>query len=493
MLNSLGPNERRCVTRQSLDYYRSLVIGGVYSLTIRSDVDVVHDAFRKALKHAIRRHPILSATIAGEHGESPIFTRPSKLDLSNHINILDPQELTTRAHDTTDETDLIKLAVKHANDQTFESCAYVPPWRVVLLPLSNHHEDERCRYLVLFANFHSHGDGKSCLAFHRTLLEGLELALGESCPYTSTAECEPSTSPLVPNMEQVGNFKVSWSYLLSPFLGIYLPKVVSKFFNLRPSHIPEVDDLWRGLETCHDPNNFSTGVEILRIENEMIQKVLMSCRARGAKLTGLLHQLIVRALSEAIPATTAGSFVSQTAVDLRSQLQGITDDDMAVCPTGYLELFSRNDSQYWDNWTTADDKHPVWAAARKTTDGLAECSGSLYDQPVTLLQYLSKFRPWMMGQIGKARECSYELSNIMVFNPHAKVATSRCDIESMVFSQPANATSSCLSFNVVSRKGGDMVMVLSWQLGVLGIADEQKFTAAVCRSIGTSIRELANA
>lgn len=227
------------------------------------------------------------------------------------------------------------------------------------------------------------------------------------------------------------------------------------------------------------------------VDNSKMTKLLSSCRSRGAKFTGLLNQLIVRALSEALPAgDEAGSFVAEIVVDLRKHMKSIGDDSMVVSPSVYYELFPRSVPEAWENWTTSDGSNPVWKAARVTTEGLAERGSSLHDQPLGLLKYLREFYPWMKGKIGKPRDGSYELSNIGSFNPDILGLSSSWDIERVLFSQPANVVGGCLSFNTATRAGGDMVLIMNWQAGVLGVENEEEFAAQVCGSIVASIDEL---
>lgn len=489
-LTLLGPNERRCIVRQALDYYRTLIVGGVYVSDGNSNP--LKDTLIKALKHCVSTHPVLSAVIVDEETEAPAFAKPPTIDLDNHIGILDFEHFAEQ-HDTRDESNLIKAALRRTHDQQCTHRNVVPPWKIVVLPLLNRTNGDNSRFLILLAYYHSHGDGKSGLAFHKTFLEGLQLASSADCRYDNDQNCTTTTKQLAPAMEQAGKLYISWTYLLSPLLGVYLPKFIARPLGIRASATPEAEDPFRGRNTSHDPNNFHTGVEMLSISDETMQKVLKGCRTKRAKFTGLLHQLVVRALSEAVPVNMAGSFVSQTAVDLRRNLDRITDDDMSLCPTGYYEAFKRTDSDFWKGWATLDSESPVWAAARTTTEGLAECAGRMVDQPVGLLSYLSKFYPWMRGQIGKPRDESYEVSNLLCFNPATSEVAGGWELESMVFSQPANATGSCMSFNVVSRKGGDFTLVMAWQLNGLGVDNEQEFAKAICASIGASIRELADA
>ncbi|KAG9558650.1 hypothetical protein KCU77_g15270, partial [Aureobasidium melanogenum] len=479
LLRKAGPNERRCIVRQALGYYRTLVVGGIYILDNSLSNFSLQSDLVKALKHCIALHPILSACIVGQETEAPEFARPSVLDLTNHINILGTPDLS-------DEKSLIKLTLAQTNDHVFTCCDKTPPWRITVLPLPASKQSETSRYLILFGYYHSHGDGKSGLAFHKTLLCGLKQAQTADCAYDDDPKFASPTTPLLPTLEMAGRLSISWSYLLSPLLGAYLPAFVANPLGIRASATPEADDQWAGTKTFFDPEGYQTRLEVISIGHSHVQKILQECRKHNVKFTGLLHQVIVHALSKELPSETAGCFVSQTAVDLRSHLNGIADDDMALCPTAYYELFNRisDDDTSKESSLMSD---AFWNAARATTQNLANCASTLDDQPVGLLAYLRNMYPWTRDQVGKRRECSYELSNIMSFNPGPFEPEQRWNIESMIFSQPANVASGCLNFNVVSRYQGDLTIVISWQAGALDVQNEQAFIERVGKRMTASL------
>jgi hypothetical protein len=455
-------------------------VGGVYTLGKQSTNLPLESSLIKALKHCVASHPSLSACIIGEETETPEFARPTFLDLNNHINILQ------RVLEPSDERNVIKRILAKTNDHVFADCDRIPPWKITVLPLLAGHQQETSRYLVLFGYYHSHGDGKSGLAFHKTLLSGLKQAHSVTCAYDDDPKVGSPDIPLLPTLEMAGRLSVSWSYLLSPLLGAYLPAFVANPLGIRASATPEADDQWAGNNTFFDPKSYETCLEVISIGHSHVQGILQACRKHNVKFTGLLHQIIVQALSKELPSDQAGCFVSQTAVDLRSHLNGINDEDMALCPTAYYELFTRT---VGDN-TTKDPSSisdAVWDAARSTTRNLAQCASTLNNQPVGLLAYLRNMYPWTRGHIGKRRECSYEVSNIMSFSPGPFVSKEGWNIESMIFSQPANVSSGCLNFNVVSRHQGDLTVVISWQAGALDVQDEQTFAENVGNHIASDL------
>ncbi|KAI4832014.1 hypothetical protein E4T44_09403, partial [Aureobasidium sp. EXF-8845] len=469
------PNERRCIVRQALGHYRTLVVGGIYTLDKRFTNVSLESSLIKALKHCVASHPILSACIIGEETEAPEFARPTFLDLNNHIDILQ------RVSEPFDEKDLIKRKLAQTNDHVFANCDEIPPWKITVLPLLDGEQKETCRYLILFGYYHSHGDGKSGMAFHKTLLAGLKQAHGVTCAYDDGPKIESPDTLLLPTLEMAGRLSVSWSYLLSPLLGAYLPAFIANLLGIRASATPEADDQWAGNKTFFDPKSYQTCLEVISVGHGHVHEVLQACREHNVKFTGLLHQIIVQALSKELPSGKAGCFVSQTAVDLRSHLNGINDDDMALCPTAYYELFIRSAQ---DGTSISDG---LWNSARSTTQNLAKCANTLNDQPVGLLAYLRNMYPWTRGHIGKRRECSYEVSNIMSFRPGPFVPEEGWNIESMIFSQPANVSSGCLNFNVVSRDQGDLTIVISWQAGALDVQNEQRFAENVGHHIASNL------
>ncbi|CAD0101108.1 unnamed protein product [Aureobasidium mustum] len=296
-LRPAGYNERRYITRQSLGYYRTLAIGDVY--TLKQDREVSQQTFVPALKHCVAIHPLLSAVIECQDTESPAFARPKVLDLQNHVEILSVNDFEEGATNSP-EKDLIHRATIRTLDSEFLSAESIPPWKVVIFNLPNRHEPQEDsstqRLFILFAYYHSHGDGKSALAFHKTFLQGLN---GPKSNLTESSTCETPSTPLPPTIEQAGKLSISWSYLLSPLFGAYLPESVARLFGLRASTTPKSADAWKGIKASFDHSTFSTGLDFFNVPHTTMGKTLELCRAHDVKFTSLLHQLVVRALSEA--------------------------------------------------------------------------------------------------------------------------------------------------------------------------------------------------
>jgi hypothetical protein len=88
-------------------------------------------------------------------------------------------------------------------------------------------------------------------------------------------------------------------------------------------------------------------------------------------------------------------------------------------------------------------------------------------------------RSWTSGKLGGQKDSSYELSNLLAFDAGPQAEDAKWKLGNMVFAQPANVTGSPLNFNVVARKGGDLVCSVTWQVGALGQEDENGFVEKV--------------
>ncbi|KAL4867914.1 hypothetical protein BDV12DRAFT_109832 [Aspergillus spectabilis] len=504
-LRPASKSERRYITRHSLDFYRSLILGGLYAITLPSSPSPTpspgepvnpKDAttYIPALKHCISTHPSLRTAVKDADSESPVFVRPDRMDLRRHLEVVHPEIEGLDGDAGTGEEremDVLRNVLKQTHNRVFEDVERVPGWMVVVVPLPDRDggctEKEGGKMMsvyIIFAYSHTHGDGRSGLNFHWTFLEGLRVGHRiHDCEYiydTATG----SSNLLPPPMEEACELRITWSYLLFTVLGGYVPGFIRRWHGFRTPLATE--KTWTGTAMKYDPEDFRTGVGMLIVPQETVEGVLGVCRAKkGVKFTGLLNALVVWALSGAL-AVHSGSglevdeFIGQIVVDLRGLVGAYSPDMMVNCVSAVYEHSSRVSA---DGAVILKDDPALWDAARDTTLRLADSAGTLVNQPIGLVAYLDKFRPWFLGKLGQKRDSSYEISNAVVFDPSSSVSERKegmtWEIERMVFSQPANVTNCPLSFSVVTRKDGDMALTLNWQIGVLGVSNEDAFAKDV--------------
>ncbi|KAK6586396.1 hypothetical protein PZA11_001453 [Diplocarpon coronariae] len=463
---SLGPNERRCIVREYLGFYRALIVGGIFEFAESVDTNSVF-TYIHALRQCIDRHPQLSVTISKVESESPYYVFCPQLDLRKHIEILGHSDQNGES-----ETIAIQRALPSILDAKWP--VSVPAWKIVVLPFS----DRRC--FIGFSFSHTIGDGVSGLAFNRTFLDALqERHAMTDLMYTSTRK--PFNQPF----DTANNLTISWSFLLKPLLGAYLPVCIASLCGGVNSLLPGT---WTGAPIFYDPETYRTGVEMLTVDANLVEDALKLCRMHCAKLTGLLHQMIISALSDCLPEPhTIDSFSSGTVINMRRQVNA-SNDDMGLFVSADFQTFALQKTV--SNQTS---KGFSWDLATSITERLAVKSQQLHDQPIGLLRYLTSVHSWTLSKLGARREGSYELSNLVDFKPLGSV--DRCSVTAMLFCQPADVTGGPpLTFNVVSAIGGPLVIAVSWQIGALGFGLERKetdFVKDVCCHICSSFARLS--
>ncbi|CAG8065770.1 unnamed protein product [Penicillium olsonii] len=470
-----SPNERRTISREDVGFYNALIIAGLYEIQDQDvDLNSPH-TFIQPLKHCVEKHPFLSVIVKNKHTEQPAFEAVSEIDLRDHIVIIE-------GHQTSDdaELDLFEKVLPPILDRPWPTGT--PPWRIIVLPLASLGTSQRC--LMIFSFSHTLGDGMSAVEFHRTFLDGWRQA-----PRVDQNESHLVSSPndaLSEPFDTPARLPISWSFLLAPLVAVYLPHFVANLFGLKPTASPVNAGTWTGSSIFFKPPPAPPSrLRILEIDHDLVQTALRVSRIHNTKLTATMHQFIVRALSKAISDTDVTNFVSGTAVDMRKSI-GISSATWGLFVNAHYETHPRSR----EVGQTLSDQ--AWAAASSMTEKLAECGTRLQDQAVGLLRYAPSIRNWTLSKIGKKRDCSYELSNLLAFDDRDGDASHGIKIEKMMFTRPANPISAPLEFNVVSVKGGSLMCIVSWQAGALDIPveDEMPLVDEILRSVRADFEAL---
>lgn len=441
-----------------------LVIGAVYEF--RRDIDISSArSFIPPLTHCIQEYPYLGVIVKvkDKNTEQPFYEASQNVNLENHISII------LGDHSGEEENVTIQKVLPAILDRRW--LADLPPWRIVVLPLtSRDHTVKRC--FIAFGFSHTLGDGM------------VNACRQSSGPEDASFLVTPPSRTLSAPFDTPETLPISWSYLLCPLIAVYLPKFLGKLLGLRASASTVDAGTWVGSPIFFDPSaTEKSRVRILEIEAPLVQNALQVSREHDTKLTGTMHQMILRALSKAIPDTNITNFVSGTPVDMRSST-GTPALTWGLFVSGYYEVHPRPSGA-----STLSDE--MWAAASSMTKNISACAASLQDQAIGLLRYVPDIGKWTLSKIGQQRDSSYELSNLLAFD-NMDGADQNCTISKMLFSQPGNVPSAPLVFNVISVKGGSLVCTVSWQAGALGIPldEERLFVDGICSSIRTDFEVL---
>lgn len=469
----------RTIVREDLGFYHSVLIGGIYEFEDAEYELNKPSFFAGPLKYCIDRHAALAVVVKDKHTEKAFYERVLTMDLNDHIQVAQND------YEALDEMATIEhhfLSILKAP----WSCA-CPPWKIVILPLSASESSAQSRCLITFVFSHALGDGIGGLVFHRTLLEAFRKPIkgiqSMSMLYT-TPERE-----LGPPFDTSERLPISWGYLMAPLLGALLPTWLGALLGLKASVASSDAGTWTGPPMSVDPSDpAATRIQLLEIDSADVERALCVARQHGAKLTAVMHQLIIRALDKAVPDPTVTSWLSHTAVNMRPAV-GALDDEMGLFVTGCFQSHPRVSGS--SPLSEAD-----WADARLLTERLAESATALQDQPTGLLRYVPNMRKWTAGKVGQRRDGSYDVSNLGAFSDVPGLSQDasgwRCALTKMAFSHSTSPIAEPLVLSMVSVKGGSLVCSVGWTPGSLGLPEalEPEFVKRFCASIRKGFKTL---
>lgn len=430
------------------------------------------------LKECIKRHPVLSTVIRDSATEKPQLGRAIRMNLEKHLNFIDLPD------QPRDASQRLKECLERIHNEPLAEFEQVPQWRAWIISSdASRSKEARNEFQVAFACSHALLDGGSGYTFHRTFLQALCNANALEEDEDPTFEV-PASTGVLPALDRAAVLPISWSFLLAPLLGEYLPSFLASALGVKDA---AGKDAWRGALKRPDlpaPKKLlSTAVHVLSVPGTTVQRVLKTCREHKARITGLLNHIVARALAQTLAkhGQHHNTFVVQTAMDLKKLIPG-ADGQMANYVSAMEERLGVP--------STTDNAELDWEAVRKSTDLLAQKSITLANQPIALLKYLSNIRAWVLKKAQQPAEAAFEMSNLGVFDGGA-ATTSGWTVTDMVFSQSADATSGApVNVNVASIKDGALNITVTWWPGMLGVDDEQGFVVGVCASIEDQLERI---
>lgn len=479
-LDSLGLNELRCIVRDDLGLYGTIIVSAKYTIEGKHENETLRKALTRALKLCIAEHPVLSTMVLDNDTSQSQLAQMSPIAIDDHLLMLDADSILA-AHD--DETAAL---LKYAHNDRIPDLSTRPPWRAYVCPLRRPHE-RSTEVLVGFSYSHAIADGKSGLLFHRSFRHAMEQM--HTLPYDGEPSfLPPPAAELFPPLEKAASLKISWAFLLGPLIGEYCPPMLKQMFGI-PSESNE--DCWKGARVRPPMPDRSRPIETAlvhrRVARATIENVLSLCRTREVKLTGLLIVLTCRALAHALQARNERhtSFIAETAIDLRKcipeakasmgNMASAVEDTVVIeeaCQIGKL-----SDTE--------------WETAKNITLHLQQASSTLSDQTVGLLRYLSDFKGWTLKKATQQPNCSFSVSNVGVFKDGKPQDSAGVTIKEVSFSQSADGTGAPFNLNLASAKSdGTLNMVMTWWPGMLGVENEMRFMEEVSDHIVQELKAM---
>ncbi|KAF3908637.1 hypothetical protein AA313_de0202957 [Arthrobotrys entomopaga] len=425
----LGFYERFRVVLHDLGYYNNVSIIARYSYGVDLQRSWPH-AIYHAFTHAIQEHPALGMCVTQDEKQNLCFQRLGSINLEEIIKFElaeDPEQV------------LMTLSSKE-NNQGFDMVGK-PLWRAVVLRNSRNTSDKHFWIGVFW--HHVIGDGKSGLAIHESILEGLASFENLDCrtnrpPENDTSRVPVSTKPLFIPMEQA------------------LPD------SKAPTPIPPISECekWTG-------GNFNfrqptvTKLAHLRLPSHTLERVLEACRRNKTTMTAFLQAVMAKAVLDNVSQDRLRTAV---AVSLRRFFAtdiAVSDSVMGLWISTYTTEYHR--SQFAGATTATSTT--LWQRARENTAQINEfITDGGKNVELMSLKGIDDYEGALKPRADKPRDNSFGLTNVGVFKSSQKGGVA---IDDMILSQSAHANGAAFTICIVSVQGGDMNMVFNWQEGII--------------------------
>lgn len=441
--------------RHELNFYTGVALTATYRLPDGSS-SRLKDHVHRACAILIKQHPVLSVNVRSEGSKEPYFVRLPEINLGKCV-LFQQRSRENGSPDKGDFSRDVEVDELLQNQLNTPFVSGIPLWRLCIL------EDpaDGRNFTAAFVYHHLIGDGGSAMAFHNTFAKALQESLSSASGDTQNIII-PSTSPLLPNMEQVMPLPLSLWYL------------VGRFWNFK---FPRPDPAkWSG---SHLLTPLVNNMRHFALSSTSTAALREACKSNGSTITAMLQILIARTIFNNVDHKYRKLQLAGVMSVRRWLPEPITEDSMGAWVCEYAESYSRDSLQA--------ESFP-WDEARQAKASLdrhLERKGR--DRAVGLLKYVSDYRKEIfLSQVGRAREASFEVSNLGVCKFRQEASTQSVQVGRMIFSQSANIVGSALTVSVVTGGDGCLVLNFTWQEGVVDL----DLVDSIMADVQKQIREL---
>lgn len=414
----------------------------------------------RALEIVIGTHAALGLTILDEGTEKPYFARLKSIDLDQAVTFIQLSGSSEEAQQQ--ELDQI---ISEYHSVRFQGLGQLPVWLVLVVEPEKH--DPVRGVDVVFIFHHAIGDGAAGQAFHMALLKALD-----SPPASESLQVPhivtPPALPLLGSLEALVPLPISYALLLRTlWTQVWFPRRrPPTFWSGTPIHLPS-----DGLKTTFRTIIFTP---------QTLAYLLSACRAEKTTITALLQVLIAKSLFSALPADSASHLASSIAIDLRRSIPAtaaVTDETMGV----FVCSLATNHARHTLTHT------PLWELAREYRCALeSRVRAGTRNVDTGMLKYVDDYEKHFRTLLGRCREKSFEVSNLGVFKG-VRSRSGGWDVPArVVFSQSAGVAAPAVAFSVMSVKGGEMVVGVSYQ----DSAVEPELVARVLENLRGEVEEV---
>ncbi|KAJ4002777.1 Alcohol acetyltransferase [Fusarium irregulare] len=453
-----------------MDLYRGTSITCLYSIPESLRNPASHDdlvlTVELAVADTIDQHPLLQVGLVNERSKRAAWSRIGQVNFANHIE----RQLVNQLDNYHDS--LRDLTQRHL-DTKFGNRATRPGWRLVVLKLEGQNLLE-----IMFVWCHTNCDGTGGKIFHESLLRSLNsVMIGatqislENHIYQTTA----SAQNMLPPQEVIAKYRITPKSALD-----------SVWHELKPPIFVSKSTYVSWADITRTP--CKTQLRTLTIGQTTLQKLLTACRSHKTTLTGLLHGIMLVCLVGQLPESKIASIMAETPLSLRRFIKPEAKASPTIDPKrligNYVTKMEHDFgkdlvNRIWRLIQTVDVEEQftilekdMWAAAILVRQEIqAKLELGLKNDLVGLMAVVGDWEKYMKDEMAKPRTASWLITNLGEIDGICKSEDRSCwSIQRSKFSLAAGVVSPMFNISVITAKGNDLCIDVSWQDGLIDSA-----------------------
>lgn len=428
----------------------------------------------KALSGVILEHPLLQVGMIDTDQRVAKFVEIDSINLDKHV--------TWHTWSVEEYDQKVEESMVTEVDRPFDEAqaATTPGWRLVV----SYPESGPDWFDANFIFKHTIADGMSGKLFHKTLLShlnqtatgGANAQLKGNVLDLTTTGGKPRTYP--PPIDKMVKFSVPGRWAL----GFFWDETKPEGMKTRAEH--QVQATWAPfLEGGGDGGGpqvaAATGRRTLVVDGQTTTNLVQRCRAHGTTMTGLVHAILLVSGARQLPAARAPGFVTNTALDLRRFVPKSLDADnmfanivstrdFVVAPDVARQMRAAIESGRED-----EVEAQLWSVAKSVRQDLQErLETGLSKEPVGVMKFVRDWRGEFKNLAKRTRKLAFHVSNLGVLDgdpaSDGKGDGERWKVVKGVFSMSRETAGSVVSVFMMTVKGRDMLLDLTWQQGSAG-------------------------
>ncbi|KAJ4394283.1 hypothetical protein N0V93_003500 [Gnomoniopsis smithogilvyi] len=474
VVRQCGLIEHFSTSRHALGFNRGIANACQY-VVVRNKLEgrSVQTVMEEAVARLVIRLGGLRVGITGEGTNQACFVQVASMNVQDFISW---KTTATKSSDEYDE--LLLHVIKTRLEQLWPDVAHRPPWQ--LLVVQNELTASETIVLdIVFAVHHALSDGKSTAVFHSELLRELNsppCAVPELKDHVLRFSSPPV---LAPSQEDLVQPKISWPFFLRVLWSEFGPSWA------KPTPPPEP---WTGKPITPEPHRLH--LHAMTIGPNVAKRLIATCRTHGTTLSGILHILVLASFARHVPEGEASSFSGETPISLLpwAKLPHGLDMDLSRVLTD----LNTGTKRVWEAATVANirskldegdentEEELIWPLAATWRNEIKTKVANLpNDDVVGMMQYITDFNKRWLNKLGKARDATWELSNIGTIQGRTLDGEELWSIQRSLFTQSLLVAGAAVSLNVAGVDGGPIGVVFSWQETIV----EETIVSGVARDL----------